>query len=122
MYQQVILDHFRSPHNHGKVDGANATAHDVNTSCGDEVTITMLVKDGIVQDVRFVGKGCAISQAATSMLTDAIKGRNAREVLAMDKEEVLALLGVPISGMRLKCALLGLKVAKMAIIEKEAMP
>jgi nitrogen fixation NifU-like protein len=119
MYQEIILDHFRNPKNSGVVKNANGHAHDVNTACGDEVGITLLVKKDIIKDVKFDGKGCAISIAATSMLTENIIGNKVADVIAMDKQEVLDLLGVPISGMRLKCALLGFKVLKMAIVEYE---
>ena len=134
MYQEVILDHFRHPKNKGALDKPDAHARDINTSCGDELSFTLKIgkaddKDhgkgktgsstGIIDSVKFDGSGCAISQAAADMLAERLKGMPLDKAMAFDKEEMLTLLGVPISGARLKCALLGLKVVKMAIIEKE---
>jgi nitrogen fixation NifU-like protein len=120
MYQEIILDHFRNPKNKGALKNSNAHAHDVNTSCGDEVTMQLLVEGDVVKDIKFEGRGCAISVAATSMLTESVIGKRVEDVIRMDKQEVLDLLGVPISGMRLKCALLGFKVLKMALVEHSA--
>lgn len=117
MYQEIILDHFRNPRNWGKLEGATCHGHDVNTSCGDEITIWFDVKAGTIRNASFEARGCAISQAAASMLTDRLKGSSVDDALRLEKQHVLDELGVPISGMRLKCALLPLKVAKMALAE-----
>ena len=117
MYQEAILDYYRHPRNFGTLDGADVSARDVNTSCGDEITMQLRVRDGCIDDVRFSGEGCAISRAAASMLTERVKGLSFSEVAKINKDVVVGLLGIPISGMRLKCALLGLKVLKLAIIE-----
>ena len=117
LYQEVILDHFRNPHNYGEMKNPDIKAHDVNTSCGDEITITAKADNAQITDVKFSGKGCAISQAAASMLTDEVKGKSLEEVVKFNKAEMLSLLNIPVSGMRLKCALLALKVLKVGIVK-----
>ncbi|MBI4441571.1 SUF system NifU family Fe-S cluster assembly protein [Candidatus Woesearchaeota archaeon] len=114
MYAETIMDHYRHPHHYGALPVANAHAHDVNTSCGDEIGIQMEIKDGRIADIRFNGKGCAISQAATSLLTDFVIGKPLDEAARLQKDDVLELLGIELSPMRLKCALLGFKVFKLA--------
>jgi nitrogen fixation NifU-like protein len=111
LYREVILDHYKNPRNHGILDGANASAEGQNPLCGDEVTVSVRLGEGdVVEEVGFEGRGCAISQAATSMLTDLVKGKTAEEVAAMPKEELLDELGIPLTPVRLKCAILGLGV------------
>ena len=117
MYSEIILDHFKNPHNFGKIEKYDGRALDYNPACGDEITIFIKVKDGKVSDVKFEGRGCAISQASASMLTDAIKGMKVSDVSKLDEKFVTDLLGVEISPMRLKCALLSLGVAKQAVIK-----
>jgi nitrogen fixation NifU-like protein len=120
MYQAVILEHFRHPSHKGAITKPDAHARDINTSCGDELSFSLSIGgDGMIDDVKFEGSGCAISQAAADMLADRLKGMKVNQALALDKDEALRMLGVPISGARLKCALLGLKVAKMALIQHE---
>lgn len=118
MYSEIILDYYRSPRNKGKMEKPFATARDVNPACGDVVEIHLHVQDGKVASALFSGQGCAISQAAASMLCESIEGKTLEEVAKLEKEHVLGLLGVELSPMRLKCALLGFKVAKMAVVEK----
>ncbi len=118
MYSEIILDYYRNPRNYGTIEGADASSRDVNPSCGDVIEIQMRIADGKITEAKFNGKGCAISQAAVSMLCENIEGKSLEEVIAMSREEMLGLLGVEVSGMRSKCALLGFKVAKMALIEK----
>ena len=109
LYREVILDHYKTPRNHGLLDPSDAVAEGQNPLCGDEVTVSVRFGDGdVIEDVGFEGRGCAISQAATSMLTDLVKGRTAEEVAAMPKEELLEEIGIPLTPVRLKCALLGL--------------
>ena len=117
MYQEVILDYYRNPRNKGALPHPDIVSHDVNTSCGDELTMQVLVKDNRIGNVRFDGKGCAISQAAASMLTEYALGKSLSEVAKFNKEDVLRLISIPISCMRLKCALLGLKVLKLGVLE-----
>ncbi len=117
LYRENILDHYKNPRNHGVIASADAEAEGMNPLCGDEVTIYLsLAGDGeTIEDVKFDGRGCAISQASTSMLTEMIKGRRASEVAALDKEELLEEVGIPLTPVRLKCAILGLHTLKVAL-------
>lgn len=114
MYSEIILDYYRNPRNFGTITKPDAEAHEVNPLCGDEVTVQLKVKNGKIAEVKFNGKGCAISQASTSMLCECIEGKKLDEVVKMSKEAALELLGIKLSPMRLKCALLGFKAAKLA--------
>jgi nitrogen fixation NifU-like protein len=107
---------YKAPRNHGILDPNDAVAEGQNPLCGDEVTVSVRFGEGdIIESVGFEGRGCAISQAATSMLTDLVKGRSAQEVAVMQKEELLDEIGIPLSPVRLKCALLGMGVLKVAL-------
>jgi nitrogen fixation NifU-like protein len=117
MYQEIILDYYRHPRNKGTLPHPDIVSHDANTSCGDEISMHVLVKDGRIGNVRFTGKGCAISMAAVSMLTEYALGKSLEEVAKFNKEDVLKLISIPISCMRLKCALLGLKVLKLGVLQ-----
>ena len=115
LYREHILDHYKSPRNFGELEGATHRYHDTNPLCGDEITMFLRVgEDGRVNDVHFTGRGCAISQASASLLTEDVKGKSLDELKGYDKEQVLANLGIPISPARVKCALLGLKALKGA--------
>jgi nitrogen fixation protein NifU and related proteins len=124
MYREVILDHYRNPRGHGAMDDPDAEAEGMNPLCGDEVTIFVsLAEDGeTIEDVKFSGRGCAISQAATSMLTEMVKGRSATDVATLPKEELLEEIGIPLTPIRLKCALLGLGVLKVALHRAKGTP
>ena len=123
MYREVILDHYKTPRNHGILDPNDAVAEGQNPLCGDEVTVSVRFSEGdIIESVGFEGRGCAISQAATSMLTDLVKGRSAQEVAVMPKEELLEEIGIPLSPVRLKCALLGMGVLKVALHRSKGTP
>jgi nitrogen fixation NifU-like protein len=115
LYREIILDHYRNPRNKGTLDPADYTYEDTNPLCGDEVRIDLRVNDGKVDEVRFSGRGCAISQASASMLTELVEGQPLDEVKALTKDDLLEELGVPISPARMKCALLPLKVLKAGI-------
>jgi nitrogen fixation protein NifU and related proteins len=115
LYREIILDHYRNPRNKGTLDPADYSYEDTNPLCGDEIRIDLRVKDGVIDDVKFSGRGCAISQASASMLTELIEGRPLEEVKALTKDDLLEELGVPVSPARLKCALLSLKVLKAGI-------
>ncbi len=117
MYQEIILDYYRNPRNKGILPHPDIISHDSNTSCGDEITMQVLVKDSRIGNVRFSGKGCAISQAAASMLTEYALGKSLEEVAKFNKADALNLINIPISCMRLKCALLGLKVLKLGVLQ-----
>ena len=116
LYRELILDHYKNPHNHGTLDPYDARAEGQNPLCGDEIAITLSFNGGdTIEDIRFAGRGCAISQAAASMLTDLVKGRPVREVASMPTEELLDEIGIPLTPVRLKCAVLGLGVLKVAL-------
>jgi nitrogen fixation protein NifU and related proteins len=122
LYREVILDHYRNPRGHGALERPDATAEGQNPLCGDEVTISVAFDGDTISDVRFEGRGCAISQAATSMLTELVVGRSADEVARMPKEELLDEIGIPLTPVRLKCALLGLGVLKVALHKSKGTP
>ena len=124
MYREVILDHYKNPRGHGTIEDADAHAEGQNPLCGDEVSIYVeFGADGdTIDDVKFRGRGCAISQAATSMLTEIVKGRKATEVAAMPRDELLDEVGIPLTPIRLKCALLGLGVLKVALHRAKGTP
>jgi nitrogen fixation NifU-like protein len=116
-YRDYILDHYRSPHNFGRLEKPDAQAEDVNPLCGDSIRMELeLAPDGTVREVAFSGKGCAISQASASMLTDSIKGMKLEDVAKLSKDVVLENIGIGISPTRMKCAMLGLRVLKSAAI------
>jgi nitrogen fixation protein NifU and related proteins len=114
MYRDYILDHYKNPRNSGELPGATNTYQDSNPLCGDEISMSLLIDGDVVKDVRFKGRGCAISQASASILTEEIKGKKLDEVRAIDRQHVLENLGIPISPARIKCAMLGLKTLKGA--------
>jgi nitrogen fixation NifU-like protein len=124
LYREVILDHYKSPRGHGLIEDADAQAEGQNPLCGDEVTISVKFgADGeTIENVGFEGRGCAISQAATSMLTELVQGRKASEVAALPKEELLEEIGIPLTPIRLKCAILGLGVLKVALHKAKGTP
>ena len=123
LYREVILDHYKAPRNHGVLEPHDAIAEGQNPLCGDEVTVSVRFGEGdVIESVGFEGRGCAISQAATSMLSDLVKGRTAGEVAAMPKEELLEEIGIPLTPIRLKCALLGLWTLKVALHKGKGTP
>ena len=115
LYREQILDHYKHPHNFGELDDADLEFEDMNPLCGDELRVQLRTDDdGRIEDVRFSGQGCAISQASASMVSDEVRGMTPEELLRLDKSFVLELLGIDISATRMKCALLALKVLKGA--------
>ena len=117
IYRELILDYYRNPRNFGKLDRFDIDARDTNPLCGDEVGIQIRVGEGPkIEEIKFSGKGCAISQASASMLTELAKGKQLDWVKSVSKEDVFKLLGNPDLGpSRVKCALLGMKVLKTGV-------
>jgi nitrogen fixation NifU-like protein len=124
MYREVILDHYKNPRHHGTLDPCDAHAEGQNPLCGDEVTITLLFEDDgeTICDIAFSGRGCAISQAATSMLTELVVGTLAADAATLPKETLLEEIGIPLTPARLKCAVLGLGVLKVALHRAKGTP
>ena len=116
-YRENILDHYKNPRNAGHLEHPTTTADGVNPLCGDELSVELEIEGDTVQDVRFNGRGCAISQAAASMISDVVKGKSVAEVRALGSEDVLEELGIPLSPIRLKCALLSVNVLRVALGE-----
>ena len=115
LYREEIMDHYKCPRNRGMLDPADISYEDSNPVCGDVIRIDLNVKENIVKEIRFSGKGCAISQAAASMLTEMVQDKNLDEVKKLGKEQILAALGIELGPVRLKCALLCLKVLKAGV-------
>ena len=117
LYRDYILEHYRRPHNFGVIEEPTATYEGSNPLCGDRITLMLGIRDGVVAEVGFTGRGCAISQASASLLTDEIKGKQVDTAAAMKSSDVLDLLGIEISPARLKCALLSLDTLEHALAE-----
>jgi nitrogen fixation NifU-like protein len=115
LYRDYILEHYRRPHNFGQLDGATASQEGANPLCGDRITMQLRVRGGVIDGVAFTGRGCAISQASASLLTDEIKGKDVGAANAMTSGDVLELLGIEISPARMKCALLSLETMHGAL-------
>lgn len=121
LYRDEILEHYRNPHNFGTLASPDAVSEGANPLCGDRITLMLGISDeGTIEEVAFTGRGCAISQASASMLTDEIRGKPLDEISRLGREEVLESLGIEISPARLKCALLSLQTLRSALVERVA--
>ena len=117
IYREIILDHYRNPRNKGKLPHADVSMHDSNPLCGDEIDIHLKVEQGKIKDIKFEGRGCAISQASASMLTEMVLDKPLTTVKDLAKDDILENIGLMNLGpARIKCALLSLKVLKMGMI------
>jgi len=112
---EILLDHYNNPRNFGHLENPDIVYEDGNPSCGDQIRIEIKLENDRISDIKFTGKGCTISQASASILTEVVKGKTLEEVKNFGKEDMLNALGIPISPIRLKCALLALKVLKAGI-------
>jgi nitrogen fixation NifU-like protein len=122
LYREVILDHYKNPRNFGKLDPADFTAEDTNPLCGDQIRVDLRVEDGVVADVKFTGRGCAVSLASASILTELVMGMPLEEVRALTKDDMLEEIGIPVSPARMKCALLGFNVMNLGLAIGDAHP
>ncbi|AGN00473.1 SUF system FeS assembly protein, NifU family [Salinarchaeum sp. Harcht-Bsk1] len=112
MYRQQILDHYKNPRNYGEIEEPTYSHVGENPMCGDEITVDVLLEDDTIEQIAFRGDGCAISQASASMLSERLTGASVEELVEMDRDDVIDMLGVDISPMRVKCAVLAEKVAQ----------
>jgi nitrogen fixation NifU-like protein len=117
LYRDYILEHYRRPHNFGVIEDPTASIEGNNPLCGDRITLQLAISDGVVERVGFTGRGCAISQASASLLTDEIKGKPVADVAAFRADDLLELLGIEISPARLKCAMLSHDTLQKALAE-----
>ena len=115
IYKDIILDYYRHPRNFGDLPEPDVRSKDSNPLCGDVIEMQLKIRDGKIDDLRFKGRGCAISQASASMLTELAKGKTLDEIKVLSKEDVLNMLGIDPGPTRIKCALLGLKVMKLGV-------
>ena len=119
LYAENIMDHYTNPRNFGRPNSFDISQKELNPLCGDEINIYINLDNNTIKDIKFVGRGCAISQASASMISEYIKGKNMEEVKKYGKEELLNLLGIPIGPVRIKCALLSLRAIQSAIEKLE---
>jgi nitrogen fixation NifU-like protein len=122
LYRDYILEHYRRPHNFGVIEEPSATFEGANPLCGDRITMQLAVKDGVVTDIGFTGRGCAISQASASLLTDEVRGKPVADVAAIQAVDLLDLLGIEISPARLKCAMLSFDSLQHLLADVGAKP
>ena len=115
IYQEIILDHYRNPRCHGTLEHPTHRSQAINASCGDKLHMDIIVKNDMIEEVRFSGVGCAISQASASLLSEKVTGQTVGEALALEPQDVLTLLGVTLSPSRIKCGLLSLETIQKTL-------
>lgn len=115
IYRELILEYYRNPVNKGELSDANVKAKDSNPLCGDVIEMQVRMNGDKIEDIRFRGQGCAISQAAASMLTEVVKGKPVETVKSLGKKDIIELIGIDPGPTRIKCAMLGLKVLKVGV-------
>ncbi|HIH24294.1 TPA: SUF system NifU family Fe-S cluster assembly protein [Candidatus Woesearchaeota archaeon] len=121
LYKENILDHYKHPRNKRTMEAPTYSLAGKNPLCGDAITVSLRIEDEIVADIAFQGTGCAISQAAMSLLTERVKGMRAVDVLALGPDDIVSMLGIPIGPVRMKCAMLGLRTAQDALNSRRSM-
>jgi len=120
LYREEIMDHYQNPRNFGRMPDADVSYHDYNPVCGDDVTMQLKMENGTVKEAMFTGKGCAISQAAASMLTEQIYEKSIKVVVAMTQNDMLEIIKINPGPVRIKCALLALRAVQKGIVQHEA--
>lgn len=120
LYRENILDHYKNPRNYGKVENPEARSVAENISCGDEISLSVEVGGGVIEDIKFEGKGCAISIASASLMTEHVKGMSLDKARRLSKDDIQKMLGVEVTPARLKCALLPLEALRSALEVDEA--
>lgn len=115
LFRENILEHHRYPRCHGTLDAPDVSIEDANPLCGDHIRMDLRIRDNVLEQVRFSGQGCSISQAAASMLCEHVEGRTLDEIKALSRQDVLDMLGIDLGPVRLKCAMLALKALKSGI-------
>ena len=119
MYKENIMDFYKNPRNKRELQKYTCKHKEINPICGDEITLYLKINNRKINQATFTGKGCAISQASSSMLTEKIKNMPIEQAKNIQKEEILEMLGIPISFIRMKCALLPLKTLSKSLEEKK---
>lgn len=117
VYNTVVMDHFKNPRNHGRLEKYDFTTGDQNPSCGDSIVIDGRIENGKVVALGFDSHGCAVNKASASLVTEAVMGKSIDDILKLDKDFVLKLLGLELGPNRIKCALLGLMALQQGLVE-----
>ena len=119
LYREIILEHYKNPQNKGKLLKPDIITEDENPLCGDQLEIHMRIKQDVLEDISFEGKGCALSIATSSILTEELKGKKIEDIKKMTREDVYALIGIDVTPARNKCVMLPLTTIKQALQEGE---
>lgn len=119
---EIVLEHYREPHNYGTMEKPTVSVTEANPVCGDTVNLSLLIEGGKITDVKFVGKGCSISQASASMLTDRIKDQTLDEVRKIDEKSIIEMIGLNLGPTRERCALLSYNTLQKCLEKYEKKP